>query len=117
MKSLDEIRRIKAEAEEDLLKLPGVEGVDVGYKYVGDEKKDELVIRVYVSEKKDEEDLLDEEIIPKTIQGVPTDVLDLEGGWVLHPGQTDMPEEIPTLSERHLHETPEQTDENTSTDK
>jgi len=53
MKSLDEIRRIKNEAEAELLKLPGVVGVDVGYKYVGGKKTDVLAIRVYVKEKKD----------------------------------------------------------------
>jgi len=79
MENLDEIRRIKTEVEAELLKLPGVTGVDVGYKYVGGKQTDTLAIRVYVEEKKD---LPKEDAIPKQIRGIPTDVI--ERRFVLH---------------------------------
>ena len=70
---LEEIRKIKEEVEEDLLKLPGVTGVDVGQKIVRGQKTDELAIRVYVKEKKD---VSEEEMIPKRIRGISTDVIE-----------------------------------------
>ena len=66
------IREIKREVEEDLLRRPGVTGVDVGYKVVGGEKTDQLAIRIYV-ENKGQFDPGD--AIPPSIHGVPTDVL------------------------------------------
>lgn len=81
---LSEIRRIKSDVEEDLLNLPGVTGVDVGYKSVGGQKTDVLAIRVYVREKKD---VPEGEAIPEQIQGFPTDVI--QRRFVLHPDQTE----------------------------
>jgi hypothetical protein len=69
---LDKIRQTKKAAEADLLNRPGVIGVDVGYRYVGGEKTDEIVIRVHVAEKKD---VSPDQKIPETINGVKTDVL------------------------------------------
>lgn len=84
MRNLDEIRRIKAEVEAELLKLPGVTAVDIGHKIVGGKKTDVLAIRVYVEKKKD---VPEEEVVPKQIQGVPTDVI--ERRFVLHPGEPE----------------------------
>ena len=50
MKTLSEIRPIKQTGEADLLKRPGVTGVDIGYKYVGGKKTDVLAIRGYGEE-------------------------------------------------------------------
>ncbi len=80
-KSLDEITRVKTEVEAELLKLPGVTGVDVGYKYVGGKKTDVLAIRVYVKQKRD---VPEKYAIPKKIRGIPTDVIERE--FVLHSG-------------------------------
>ncbi|MFP2925679.1 trypsin-like peptidase domain-containing protein [Pyxidicoccus sp. 3LG] len=66
---------IKRQAEADLLKLPGVHGVSIGYKVVGDQRTDELAIVVHVSNKVAEEQLAPEERIPRSIQGVSTDVI------------------------------------------
>jgi hypothetical protein len=82
---LSEIRRIKQEAEAGLLGLPGVTGVDIGYRIVGGEKTGELAIRVYVAEKKAPEDVPASERIPQAIQDIPTDVI--ERRFLLHPGQ------------------------------
>lgn len=83
MKTLNEIRPIKQDGEADLLKQAGVTGVDIGYKYVGGKKIDELSIRVYVEEKKAEKDVPANERIPQTIKGVKTDVIQRK--FVLHP--------------------------------
>lgn len=73
MKSLEEIRRIKGVAEVDLLKLPGVVGVDIGHKLVGGVATEVMAIRVYVEKKKD---VPQEHTIPVEIEGVPTDVIE-----------------------------------------
>ena len=79
MKSIDEIRRIKAEVEGELLKLPGVIGVDVGNKYIGGKKTNIKAIRILVKEKKE---VSEENCVPEEIQGVPTDVI--ERSFKLH---------------------------------
>jgi hypothetical protein len=78
-KSLDEIIHLKNEVEAELLKLPGVTGVDVGYKYVDGKKTDVLAIRVYVQKKRD---MPEKDAIPQMIQDVPTDVI--ERHFILH---------------------------------
>src|SRR5260370_22290689 len=72
--NIDEITKIKAQAEDDLLKRPGVTAVDVGYKYVDGVKANEIAIRVHVEKKK--KDVPKAELIPKEIDGVKTDVLE-----------------------------------------
>ena len=84
MKTLSDIRRVKNRVEADLLKRPGVTGVDIGHKYIGGKKTDVLAIRIYVEKKKD---VSHEDEIPKQIGGIPTDVI--ERRFVLHSGQTD----------------------------
>ena len=77
------IRPIKQAEEAELLKIPGVTGVGIGYKIVKGVKTDELSIRVYVSEKKDAKDVPKNELVPKEIKGVKTDVIQRK--FVLHP--------------------------------
>ena len=79
MKSLDEIRRIKEAVEAELLRLPGVTGVDIGPKIVKGKKTDIMAIRVYVEKKRN---VPAEIAVPKEISGVPTDVI--ERRFVLH---------------------------------
>ena len=74
-----EVRRIKREVEDDLLRRAGVTGVDVGPKLVGGKKTGMPAIRVYV-ERKGEYPSGEE--IPKTVQGAQTDVV--ERRFVLH---------------------------------
>ncbi|NMO18150.1 exo-alpha-sialidase [Pyxidicoccus fallax] len=66
---------IKRQTEIDLLKLPGVHGVSIGYKVVGGQRTDEPAIVVHVTQKLSEDQLAPEERIPTTIQGVATDVI------------------------------------------
>lgn len=79
MQDWERIQRVKEEAEQELLKIPGVTGVDVGNKYVNGEKTDTIAIRVYVERKRD---VPPDSAIPKEIQGIPTDVI--ERKYVLH---------------------------------
>ena len=64
----------KATAEKDLLKIPGVNAVDVGFKYVNGKKTDEIAIRVHVTKKKDK--VPANEKIPAEINGIKTDVIE-----------------------------------------
>jgi hypothetical protein len=77
-----EVRRIKEGAEEDLLKIPGVNAVDVGFKEVNGQPTEVIAIRVHVKKKKPTKDVPARQRIPKEINGVPTDVI--ERTYVLH---------------------------------
>jgi hypothetical protein len=79
--TLAEVREVKERVEASLLALPGVTGVDVGYKVVAGRKTDLLAIRVYVASK---QDVPGEQQIPAVIAGIPTDVI--ERRFELHPG-------------------------------
>ncbi len=70
--------RVKSSAEKEILKLSGVNAVDVGYKYVDGKRTDEICIRVHVSKKKKTVDK--KQMIPAEIDGIKTDVL--EGTYV-----------------------------------
>ena len=65
----------KEAAEPDLLALPGVTGVSVGFKYVSGRRTDEICIRVSVRKKGD---VPASQRIPAAIGGVKTDVLEQE---------------------------------------
>jgi len=71
--NLEEVRRIKKSVEENLLKKPGVNAVEVGYKIIDGKKTDELSIRIHVEKKKD---VSKDEMIPPIIKGVKTDVIE-----------------------------------------
>lgn len=75
-KTREEIRSIKDRIEGDLLKLPGVTGVDIGEKHVEGRPTGELAIRVLVRSKKAPNTIPATELIPPTIEGVPTDVIE-----------------------------------------
>ncbi|HEX5493977.1 MAG TPA: hypothetical protein VFX70_05300 [Mycobacteriales bacterium] len=68
-----EVVPLKQVVENDLLRLPNVTGVDVGYKEIGGEQTNEMAILVFVREKGnfDEPDR-----IPARIQHVRTDVIE-----------------------------------------
>jgi hypothetical protein len=74
-KSLIEIQGIKGTVESELMQRSGVTGVDIGYKYVNGKKTNKIGIRVFVEKKKD---VPRDEMIPQAIEGVKTDVIELE---------------------------------------
>ena len=80
MEPLFEMRKVKKASEADILNMPGITGMDIGYKYVRGMKTGDLAIRVFVEEKKD---VPEKERIPKMIKGVQTDVIQRK--FVLHP--------------------------------
>jgi hypothetical protein len=77
----------KRKAEESLLKLPGVTGVDIGYKEVGGKPTDQIAIRVLVEEKKD---VPKAQRVPDQIEGFATDVIQRK--FELHQFSNRMPE-------------------------
>ncbi len=76
MATMEEVRRVKERHEAELMEKSGVVGCAIGYKHVGGKKTDELCIVCYVIEKKLERELRKQDIIPKEIQGIPTDVVE-----------------------------------------
>jgi hypothetical protein len=68
----EQIKRIKEEAENDLLKIPGVTGVGVGHQTINGMKTDKLAIRIYVSSKAN----IKKGSIPEMIKGVPTELIE-----------------------------------------
>ena len=76
MNTVEEIRKVKKKHEAELLKKQGVVGCATGYKYVGGKKTNELCIVCYVTEKKPEEKLKKQDIIPGEIERIPTDVIE-----------------------------------------
>lgn len=76
MVTLEEVRKVKERHERNLLKKPGVVGCAIGYRYIDGKKTDELCIICYVKEKKPEDKLRKQEIIPKKIEGISIDVIE-----------------------------------------
>jgi hypothetical protein len=71
--SLEEVLKIKSQVEGELLKQPGVTGVDVGYSGQADSPNQVLGIRVYVANQK----AVPEAVANlKSIQGVPVEVIE-----------------------------------------
>lgn len=87
MPDLSEIIRIKRSVEADLLRLPGVTGVGVGFKYVGGVATDQIGIAVFVQEKKAH--VPPSERIATIIQGVITDVMPLRPVLLEDPTRHD----------------------------
>ena len=78
MPDFDRIVSVKRAAEARLLGLPGVHAVGVGPKLVGGQSTGELAIKVYLVRKKPADALAPSEIIPPEIDGVKTDVIEME---------------------------------------
>ncbi len=72
--SLETALQHKASIEAELLKIPGVTAVDVGYKYVNGKRTDEIAIRVHVAKKK--KTVSQAEMIPAEVNGIKTDVIE-----------------------------------------
>ncbi len=79
MADLERTRAVKRQAEATLMQIPGVTGVDVGFKQVNGAPTETLAIRVFVSNKRD---VPPAEAIPAEIEGVPVDVI--ERRFTLH---------------------------------
>ncbi|WP_174768626.1 trypsin-like peptidase domain-containing protein, partial [Cellulomonas biazotea] len=80
--SREQIRPTKRAHEDGLIARPGVVGVDIGEKWSDGQPTGRQAIVVHVTRKLDAGDLSDDQRIPATIDGVPTDVV--EHRVVLH---------------------------------
>lgn len=77
MSEFESIRPLKARVQRRLFRIPGVHGVGIGAKVVGGKRTNESALTVFVVEKKPEEQLLPEHLIPKQIDGISTDVIEM----------------------------------------
>lgn len=75
--TMDDVQAIKTRYEDALLSLPGVVGVGVGMRQRGGQWTDEVCIVVSVQNKRSEDVLDPTEILPREIEGVPVDVLEV----------------------------------------
>jgi hypothetical protein len=69
---MHDLRSVKDATEDEILVMPGVTGVDIGYKEVAGKRTETLAIRVLVEEKKN---VSPDQMIPREIEGLPTDVI------------------------------------------
>lgn len=76
---------------------PEVTGVDVGYRWKDGERTKEICVRIHVREKFPEVALSERELLPKTVEDVPTDIL--QGIYVPHD-RTGWYHEDPLRKER-----------------
>lgn len=76
MPTIEEVKKVKEKYEQELMNKAGVVGCSIGYKHTGGKKTDKLSIVCYVKKKKKEEDLKSKDIIPREIEGIPTDIVE-----------------------------------------
>ncbi|MER7848659.1 hypothetical protein ABTZ03_32515 [Kitasatospora sp. NPDC096077] len=76
----------KQEAERKLVTMPGVTGIDIGFKQVAGEKTSQLAIVVFVRKKGQ---YRPEDEIPKSISGIPTDVVEATFKSLVDPKRYD----------------------------
>ena len=81
--SIAEAFEVKLRVESQLLSLPGVHTVDFGGKLKGGQPTGEYAIIILVEKKRPASELSSEELIPREIEGVKTDVMEA-GLPVLH---------------------------------
>ena len=74
---MERLRRILKKAKNRLFPLRNVVGVGLGYKETGRENTGELSVVVLVSRKEHHRDLGPDDTIPRTIDAVPTDVVEI----------------------------------------
>ncbi len=71
------IQEIKAAVEEEFLDKANVLGVGIGYKEVGGKETTDLCLQVYVEKKLPQKELVAEALVPETVDGLPTDVVEV----------------------------------------
>ena len=72
--------RLKEKLEEEWKRKRNVNAVDVGLKYVDGKMTDQMAIRAYVDKKAD---VPPQDVIPSTVEGIPTDVIEKREKFVL----------------------------------
>jgi hypothetical protein len=77
MQEYQEILKVKELAEGQLRSLPGVHAVGIGKKVIGGISLDEIVITVFVTQKKPLAALKADQVVPAEIDGIRTDVVEM----------------------------------------
>jgi hypothetical protein len=72
--TLEQVSKVKARYAKQLMKLPNVVGVGVGFKQKDGQPTDEIAVIVNVSEKKPRANLTAQELVPSELEGVSLDV-------------------------------------------
>jgi hypothetical protein len=72
--TLERVKEVKTRHEEELLKLPNVVGVGIGFIYKKGQPTDNIGIVVSVTAKKGLAGLAEPDRIPTELEGVPVDV-------------------------------------------
>lgn len=80
---LNDIRKTLAEARAELQSKPNVVATGVGYKVSNGKKTDELALICSVDRKKAKKNLTESDLIPSSIQSIPTDVFPSGGFYAL----------------------------------
>ncbi len=78
---------VKETVAERLMADPNVTGVGVGYKVVNGKRTDEVSLRIYVRKKLPKQLLRPEEILPESVDGILTDVI--EADFEIHSGGSE----------------------------
>lgn len=79
MSYIEDVKRIKQKYEKKLIRKKGVLGCAVGYKHVAGEKTDQICIVCYVKKKKPESQVRKSDLVPRYIEGIPTDIIESGG--------------------------------------
>jgi hypothetical protein len=88
MKTIEEVKSVKAQSAKVLKKKLNVNGVAVGRKIVNGKDTGELCVTVLVTKKIAQSQLLRKDLIPGTVDGIPTDVKEV-GNIVAFQARTD----------------------------
>jgi len=88
MATIDDVSMIKIQHVKTLKSKPNVNGVGVGHKIVAGKDTGDLCVTVLVKKKVAKSELLGKDLIPTTIDGIPTDVKEV-GEIVAFKSRTD----------------------------
>ncbi len=94
MPEYKDVKKVKIKQEEALLGYPNVVSLGIGFKYTNGQKTSELSIIVGVRRKLSPFFLKKEELIPTTVNGIKTDVVQVKDLSLLPPHQVGRTERI-----------------------
>lgn len=81
MAEIDEIRQAKSTHVQPLMDRQNVNGVGIGYKIVKGRQTNQLCLTVLVRQKLTQQALTAENLVPRSIDGIPTDVVQVGELW------------------------------------
>lgn len=74
---MDQVNRVAREKQDQLMKLPNVVGVGVGFKTTKGKETDRPSVVVLVERKLPKDALTPQALVPEELDGVPTDVIEV----------------------------------------